>query len=331
MIRRRAVVVAFVLLALHSWRLPRCDGFASNVLPKSSTTLSRLVETSCLTLAILVSTCIDARAAAIPTDITGTPAETQPVLSWQLPNGSVELSNPLTSFSQYKLTNPILLGAGGGGAVFATHPMNGPNNNADVALKISWVRSASSVERECKVFQELETKQARNVERCLGMETYPLDSQRVMIALQPVVENAVSRIDKINPNVQPLAVQAIVRTFLDMLHANVVTTDVQTLMDKETGEVLFIDMTEAQTLATPTPSYLELALASSFVSEIIALIPPSLMDTASQTFLDELSALHARGEYLSLPIYALLRDQEVLINPKSVELIDNIIATMQVR
>ena len=71
-----------------------------------------------------------------------------------------------------------------------------------------------------------------------------------MIALQPVVENAVSRVDKINPDVQPLAVQGIVQTFIDMLHANVVTTDVQTLMNKETGKVLFIDLTEAQTMTT---------------------------------------------------------------------------------
>jgi hypothetical protein len=333
--RLRRVVITLVSLAL-SWRLPKCDGFAANV-PKShqnegvSKTLSRLVETSCLTFAILASTCTDASAVTRSSDeILATPsAETQHILSWQLPNGAVELSNPLT-FGSVELSNPILLGAGGGGAVFATHPMNGVPNQDDIAVKISWVRSASSVERECKVLQELEVKHTRNVERCLGMETYPPDSERVMIALQPVVENAVSRVDKINPNVQPLAVQAIVRTLLDMLHANVVTTDVQTLMDKETGRVLFIDMTEAQTIAKPTtPSFLDLALASSFISEIIALIPSSLMDIASKTFCDELSAMHSRGEHLSLPIYELLREQEVLLNQKSAEIIDNIIASMQ--
>ena len=330
-LRRLIIAIALVSQALY------CDGFATNysidkILP---TALRRLVETSCLTFAIIASTCTDdARAATTPYEIRpiATPlAETQ-LKTWQLSNGSVELSNPLTSFSQYLLTNPILLGAGGGGAVFATHPMNAPNannnNNNNVAVKISWTRSASSVKHECQVLQELEAKHTRNVERCLGMEAYPPNSKRVMIALQPVVENAVSRVDKINPDVQPLAVQGIIETFLDMLHANVVTTDVQTLMEKDTGKVLFIDMTEAQAMSTPTPSYLDLALASSFISEIIALIPTSLMEVASKTFLDELSALHSSGEYLSLPIYELLREQQVLLNSKSSEMIDAVIASM---
>lgn len=334
--RLRRVVTLLVLLALSSERLPKCDGFASNdaIVKNLPTAISRLVETTCLTFAIFASSCSNACAASIPNEIYthATPSAEAQIKTWQLSNGSVELSNPLTSFSQYKLTNPILLGAGGGGAVFATHPMNTPNNaknSDDVAVKISWVRSAASVTHECKVLQELEVKHTRNVERCLGTEVYPLDSKRVMIALQPVVENAVSRVDKINPDVQPRAVQEIIQTFLDMLNANVVTTDVQTLMDKETGKVLFIDMTEAQTMAFPTPSFLDLALASSFISEIIALIPTSLMETASNAFVDDLSALHSRGEYLSLPVYELLREQEVLLNPKSAEMVDAVVAGMQ--
>jgi len=332
---RRIIIIALALV--YCGCMPKCDGFVSNIVAKphqnkgvSMMTLSRLVETSGLALAILASTCTDARAAVLPNNILETPSAETQSKTWQLPNGSVELSNTLTSFSEYKLTNPILLGAGGGGAVFATHPMNDPNlSNNDVAVKISWVRSASSVEHECKVLQELEVKHTRNVERCVAMETYPPDTKRVMIALQPVVENAVSRVDKINPDVQPLAVQGIVQTFIDMLHANVVTTDVQTLMDKETGKVLFIDLTEAQTMTTPTPSYLDLALASSFISEIVALVPTSLMDTASKTLVDELLALHSRGEYLSLPIYELLGEQEVLLNSKSAEIIDDVIVALQ--
>lgn len=290
---------------------------------ESFSKLSRLVETSCLTLSILASSCTSAYAAS--TEILAVVDNPPPQLSWQLPNGAVELSDPLASFSRYKLTNPILLGSGGGGAVFATHPLTGPNS--DIAVKISWVRSASSVERECKVLQDLELKHTRNVERCLGMETYPPDRKRVMIALKPVVDNAVASVDQINQDVQPLAVQSIVRTLLDMLNANVVTADVQTLMEKETGSVVFIDMTEAQTMASP-PSFLDLALASSFCSEIIALIPVSLAEIASKTFFDELSAFHSQGVYFPLPIYELLREQDVLLNSKSAEMIDSIITPM---
>lgn len=336
-----SALISFALLGW--WWLPTCKGFAFTTknLPKSSChnhqvdfsealhVSRRLVESTCLTLAIIASTIKDdayaAPVAAAP------PSSSASFLSWQLSNGVVELSDPLlTSFSEYKLTNPILLGSGGGGAVFATHPimMKSDSNKDDIAVKVSWVPSASSVERECQVLQELERKHTRNVERCIGMEPYPSDTRRVMIALQPVVEkeNVVSRVDKINPNMQPFAVQALIHTLIDMLHANIVTTDVQTLMNKETGQVLFIDFTEAQQMASPNPSFMDLALASSFCSEIIALIPSSLMDVASRTLVDELNTLHSRGEYFSLPVYELLREQEVLLNPTSIEMIDNVIA-----
>ena len=82
----------------------------------------QLVETTCLTLAIIASTITDDAYAA---PVAAAPSSSSAnFLSWQLSNGVVELSDPLpTSFSEYKLTNPILLGSGGGGAVFATHPM----------------------------------------------------------------------------------------------------------------------------------------------------------------------------------------------------------------
>lgn len=332
-----SALISFALLG--SWLLPTCKGFAFTTknVPKSSChthhqvdftealhVSKQLVESTCLALAIISSTFTD-DAHAAPSSSAN--------LSWQLSNGVVELSDPLlTSFSEYKLTNPILLGSGGGGAVFAVNPMinnnDAKNESDDIAIKISWVRSASSVKRECQVLQELEQKHTRNVERCIGMESYPPDTSRVMIALQPVVEkeNVVSRVDKVNPNMQPFAVQALIRTLIDMLHANIVTTDVQTLINKETGQVLFIDFTEAQQMASPNPSFLDLALALSFCSEIIALIPNSLMDIASKTLVDELNILHLRGEYLPLPIYELLREQEVLLNPASIEMIDDVIA-----
>ena len=326
-LRRRALVS----LTLCSLQLPTCDGFASNDLEPHHrndvlTIALKRIESSCLALAILASTCTDAHAVAIQDDENVKPSETNPNLSWQMSNGLVELSNPLKSFQQYKLANPVLLGAGGGGAVFSTHSNTNDNN---MAVKVSWIRSASSVEHECKILQELETKHVRNMEICFGVESYPPDPKRVMIALEPVVDNVVSQVDKINPDVQPRAVQEIIQTFLDMLHANIITTDVQTLMVRETGKVLFIDMTEAQTMSSPKPTYLDLALASSFISEIVALIPTSLMDVASKTFMDELAALHARREYLPLPIYDMLREQEVLLTEKSMTMIDDAISALQ--
>ena len=134
--------------------------------------------------------------------------------------------------------------------------------------------------------------------------------------------------DKINQDVQVLAVQSIVRTLIDMLGANVVTTDVQALMDREPGSVLFIDMTEAQIMSNP-PSFLDLALASSFCAEIVSLIPETLTDVASKTFFDELSAAHSQGVYFPISIYEMLQNQSILLNSGSIELIESTITSMK--
>jgi hypothetical protein len=106
-------------------------------------------------------------------------------------------------------------------------------------------------------------------------------------------------------------VQAIVKTLVDMLAANVVTTDVQPLMNRETGDVLFIDMTEAQIMSTP-PTFLDLALASSFCTEMASLIPESMREVASATLLEELNQAQNRGIRLPNEILDLLHNLDVM-------------------
>ena len=145
-----SALISFALLGW--WWLPTCKGIAITTknLPKSSChdhqidfseaslhVSRRLVESTCLTLAIIASTITD-DAYAAPVAVASSSSANY--LSWQLSNGVVELSDPLlTSFSEYKLTNPILLGSGGGGAVFATHPMmmkSDNNNDRLVGLEV---------------------------------------------------------------------------------------------------------------------------------------------------------------------------------------------------
>ena len=278
----------------------------------------RLMKSTCMTVAML--TCLSSNTFAMNEVIQNSKSST-----WYLPNGEVELTNPLTSFGQYKLTDPFLLGSGGGGAVFSTTPLN--DRKGGIAVKISWVRSAASVERECSILNELERANTRNVERCVGIERYPVDSRRVMVALEPVVRNEVASVDKVDQNAQASSVQCIARTLVDMLGANIVTTDVQPLMDKESGSVLFIDMTEAKRMSNP-PSFLDLALASSFCAEMAALIPESLADVASMTFLNELQAAHTRGIFLPIPIYEILQDS-IFSNRESAELIESTIKSLR--
>ncbi len=274
---------------------------------------------------------------------------------WELPNGQVETPDLLTLFPSYKLRNPSFLGSGGGGAVFSYHDDDG---DKDIAIKFSWVRSAKSVERECDVLNVLaagpNTKwskddipsHTRNVEKCLGSERYARDPRRVVIALEPVVDNvsAVSTVAEVDKETQKIAVEDIVCTMVDMLAANVVTTDVQPLINRQTGKALFIDMTEAQVMSSPEPTFLDLALAASFCSEMAALIPSQSTDSlngagddeshinslakhASVTLLRELKSQSNKGIRLPEEVYGILQGQSIFVSsPETLDYIENMLS-----
>ena len=223
--------------------------------------------------------------------------QTSSLETWQLGNGLVKVANP-TRLGNLILTNPDLLGSGGGGAVFAMshNNLNRPDQSPPrVALKISWAGSAKSVANECRILQIMQQYEIPHVEQCLAMDVYPFgtDEQhpRIMIALSPVLENSkgmASIADLPTRAQQQSAVHDILETMVRMLAAGVVTTDVQLLIanDKDVAAVLFIDMTEAKSILDPsqdenssTLSLVDSALANSFISEVLTLIPAD--DTAS--------------------------------------------------
>eukprot|EP00978_Attheya_sp_CCMP212_P008988 scaffold21169_cov51-Attheya_sp.AAC.3 len=224
---------------------------------------------------------------------------------WQLSNGEVRLTDPLPHIiekQQNPLREPRLLGSGGGGAVFSFADSN-------TVVKVSWLRSAASVEKECATLQFLELKSVPGVERCLGQVRYPDDPRRVMIAMQPLVsDEAVSSLAEIDTSLQPQAVRDIVRTLVQMLAAQVVTVDVQPLISKQTGNVLFIDMTEAQILSPPL-SFLDKALVSSFCTEMLSLIPDRLLPGVSKLVKEEIQNLELKGIRLSSEVYDVLTSQ----------------------
>jgi hypothetical protein len=230
--------------------------------------------------------------------IRSTVSPTERTHVWNFESASVELPERLTMpsmmmpITSQSLHQPQLLGAGGGGAVFrmttttSLHDEEGARcrdeeADADVALKISWVASADSVANACRLLQILEQKQVHGVERCLGMEPYPSDQRRVMIALQPVVTDQVSSIaDLPNELRQTIATEQLMQTLVEMLAAQVVTTDVQLLVSSS-GDILLIDLTEAKLLLTASPpSLLDLSLAGSFCSEMMSLVPESMHQVA---------------------------------------------------
>lgn len=212
-------------------------------------------------------------------------------VEWNLGNGMVQLEDPLMFPKLKPLHGAKFLGSGGGGAVFSFQ-------GSQTVVKISWLGSAASVERECAVLKTLENTSVQGVERCIDQTRYPNDSRRVMIAMEPLMEDAVASVLDIDKDLRPHAVECIVRTMVQMLAANVVTIDVQPLISRQTGDVFFIDLTEATELKPPL-SFLERTLISSFCTEMAALIPEYLLPVASNALLDELKMLEQGGAYLS--------------------------------
>ncbi|CAJ1942260.1 unnamed protein product [Cylindrotheca closterium] len=253
--------------------------------------------------------------------------------TYDLGNGSVTLSNPLEisvsknsakegrkNYNQselIRLRDPTLLGSGGGGAVFGYIRDGSSSSLPDVAVKISWSGSAKSVRNECHVLQVLEERGvSTGVEKCLTSLDYPFgDSNRAMIAMEPVVVGkSVSNIaDLPTPALRETAVDQLMRIMLQMMAAGVVTTDVQPLISTETGSVLLIDMTEAQEISS-TPTFVDLALATSFTSEIWNLVPEDLVQLASNSLLSEWKLLEKSNDrhQWSASIVQILKDQPLL-------------------
>jgi len=243
-----------------------------------------------------------------------------PEYAWNLRNGKVQFERPFSfagismqdgklesdysSSSRVSLWGPTFLGSGGSGAVFSfsTNPNNDNNksNKEDldgknnVAIKVSWKRSRDSVENECNILQSLDN--VPHVERCLGRPNpYPYEDGRVMIALAPVVapstatDGIASSLKDVNPGrPQRNAAREVVETMIGMLRLGIYTIDVQPLVSVETGEVLFIDFTEARHFSRNSLSSFDESALVGFCSEMSTLIPDSLKNVAADYLRAEL-------------------------------------------
>lgn len=208
------------------------------------------------------------------------------------------LASPLLIWCAY-----IHLRSGGSGAAFSFSvlPRNEGRRSADdnsadgkVAVKVSWKRSRDSVLNECDILHSLEG--VPHVERCLGRPLrYPYDGDdRVMIVLSPVVtsrsaDRVTSSLKKVVRG-EPLerSVRDVVETMVGMLRMGVYTIDVQPLVDAETGNVVFVDFTEAGRFLGDPLSPSDASAIVGFCSEMLALVPDGMRDFASRCLASEL-------------------------------------------
>ncbi|KAL3798698.1 hypothetical protein HJC23_004449 [Cyclotella cryptica] len=251
--------------------------------------------------------------------------------SWTLQNGNVQFETPLTfpniaierdgtvkprqgdgDDSVVSLTNPVFLGSGGSGAVFSfgIHPLTSrplptkTDAQPPMAIKVSWKASRTSVQNECTLLKSMELHHVPHVERCLGERDYPYEDGRVMIALQPVLvasSGITSSISDVSLDGQERAVKQVMETMIGMLYANIVTVDVQALISKETGEVLFIDFSEAMEFGFPVTAK-DVAAVVGFCNEMMTLVPESLRDVAVEYLKVLLEEMDRNGMSLSKDI-----------------------------
>lgn len=237
------------------------------------------------------------------------------VYSWHFENGSVTISDPLP-FGDKLLRQPRLLGSGGGGAVFALTQ----DEDRRYAVKTSWASSTESVVNECRVLQYLEETHVTGIERCLATQSYrdvngdtSDDHRRVMILLEPVMEGPIAAsLSELSPQLQRHAIGMILQSMLQILSANVAVTDVQMLISQKTGDVLFIDFSEARAISpssTGTMSFMEQALLSNFIQEVSAMIPDDQIDFAADIVSQWLKRQKSEGVYLNEHTLALLEGQ----------------------
>ena len=71
-------------------------------------------------------------------------------------------------------------------------------------------------------------------------------------------------------------------------------------------------------------SFVDLALISSFCTEIISLIPENLLDVASTSLLSEMMKIEANGTHLPNEVYKILQSQSIL-SPAVLEYLDKMV------
>jgi hypothetical protein len=164
------------------------------------------------------------------------------------------------------------------------------------------VASRSSVENECHTLQILQQYHVPHIEQCVAQMQY--DKDRTMIALTPVVGDRTSSLSNLDNKAQENAIKQVIETMVAMLLANTITVDVQPLIT-ESGEVLFIDFTEARQMAFP-PTESDLAGATGFCNEMITLIPDGKKEDAAATLRFILKGLENEGTILQSDIYSIV-------------------------
>ena len=217
-------------------------------------------------------------------------------------------SQSITCDDSVILTGVQQIGQGGSGTVYS-----GRLDTLMAVAKVSSSRSQASVVHECDVLRRLALLHVDNIETCLCCSTYrenlhgsSSSSSRQVIVMQPFFTTGSSTSDDNNvvstlaavrsKQSQLIATESLLRTTVQMIQAGVALSDVQVLVNPDSGSLILIDLTESKEINQQHPSYNDLALVRSFISEAMSLVPEELAPSARQLLAREVLQVLASSD-----------------------------------
>lgn len=239
-------------------------------------------------------------------------------------DGLSRSSQSITCDDSVVLTGVRQIGEGGSGTVYS-----GRLDNLMAVAKVSSSRSQASVVHECDVLRRLARLHIDNIETCLCCSTYrenlhdssssSSSTSRQVIVLQPFFTTGSSTADDNNvvstlatvrsKQLQLIATESLLSTTVQMIRAGVALSDVQVLVNPDSGSLILIDLTESKEINQQHPSYNDLALVRSFISEAMSLVPEELAPSARQLLAREvLQVLASSDDSQQVGMSAELRD-----------------------
>jgi hypothetical protein len=184
------------------------------------------------------------------------------------------------------------IGSGGSGTVFRGD-MKG---RKPVVVKVSRKASENSVKREAAILIKLEQKLVNNVERFVDSCDMDIGEGATYFAgvfrpyLNPPEASSIATIkNDATGAIKAKASRQLMRTVIEMVNADIALTDLQVLIEPDTGQLLVIDLTEAETLRLEQGlSFHDKAVVSSFFGEALAFVEEAMTNAPNKQIRDSI-------------------------------------------
>ena len=179
-----------------------------------------------------------------------------------------------------------MIGSGGSGTVFRGNV----KGKEPVVVKVSREASEKSVKREAAILIKLEQKHVSNVERFVDSCDMDIGEGNKYFAgafrpyLNPPESSSIAAIKNDDSGlIKAKASQQLMRTVVEMVGANIALSDLQILIEPDTGKLLVIDLTEAETLHIEQGlSFHDKAAVASFFGEALGFVEEAMVKATSK-------------------------------------------------